>query len=72
MRIARGYQQFIAIIGLGLAYSSNVLAEASTQLWPALQESFFAGNCPTVLNGCTFMRYNTSFLIMLPTPEKIV
>lgn len=43
MRIARGYRHFIAIVSLGLAYSDNALAEASTQLWPALQESFFAG-----------------------------
>ena len=43
MRITRGYKQFIALIGLGLAYSGNALAEASDQLWPALKESFFAG-----------------------------
>lgn len=43
MRTTRGYTHFIALLGLGLAYSANVWAEASDKLWPALKESFFAG-----------------------------
>ena len=28
------------------------------------------GRAPTALSGCTRMRSSTSFLMMLPTPEK--
>lgn len=47
MRIIRGYAHCITLLGLSLAYSSSVWAEASDKLWPALQESFFAGKTIT-------------------------
>lgn len=43
MRISFFLKNSILLTCLGLLYSSNVLAEASDKLWPALQDSFFAG-----------------------------
>jgi sulfur-oxidizing protein SoxY len=43
MRITKTGMPLMALLGLGLAYSGQALAEASDQLWPALKESFFAG-----------------------------